>query len=144
MFDKATWVEAWCDPVVMELVATWGPGAGGSTGEVYVPDARAVEGMQSKMSCMRAVEEAYGPEITSLTDLLIDQLPHKLVKVSVPVGGRSGGATSSSKARAARRAAAAPNEAPRRGFGGGQGQKKGGAAGGGGGKPKRTSRSKKR
>jgi hypothetical protein len=32
-FDKATWVEAWCDPVVMELVATWGPGAGGSTGE---------------------------------------------------------------------------------------------------------------
>jgi hypothetical protein len=48
-FDKATWVEAWCDPVVMGMRATWGPGAGVSRAAADAEESTIAAGLNKIM-----------------------------------------------------------------------------------------------
>ena len=87
---------------------------------------------ERKMACVRDVEANFGPEIESLTDLLIEQLPHKLRDVEVPLRERTSRGARRSEARSRAKARAAPSKrSGARGFGGersGEG-KKGAASG---------------
>lgn len=104
----------------------WTQGGGGLHPEDVQDEARVH--FDRKIACKRAIEETYGPEIQSLSDLLVQQLPHKLVDVDVPVQAAGGGGKDKSKAKAkATRRAQKPKKAPAvRGFGGGEESASGG------------------
>ena len=79
----------------------WTQGGGGLHPEDVQDEARVH--FDRKIACKRAIEETYGPEIQSLSDLLVQQLPHKLVDVDVPVQAAGGAARINRRRRRRRR-----------------------------------------